>query len=404
MDDLEGMTVGQRVRHFRERAGMTRPVLGGLVGRSDEWVKALENGRLLTPRIPLLLRLAEVLKVDDLAQLTGEQKLATAAFTQPAHEALPAVAEALETYPVLISGITPVPAGELAERVTKLWEIWHGTRRQRTAIAGFLPNLLRDAQIATRLLDGADRRSAQRSLAQICHLTHLFLSYQTAPHLTHLVADRAFAAAQQADDPRAMAGAAWYLNHCFRTAGERYEARVKLVTDTAQLLQPDDSTEDRALWGLLQLAAATGYAKIGQEGKAWHYWDAANRAAHSLPDGYVHPYLIFGTGMVDAYAITLHTDLMHGGEAIRAADRSDPATMPSVTRRSFHSIETARAYHLRREPVATVHLLRKAYDESPDTARFNGFARSAVTDLLHRRGNTTRADVDDLARKFDITG
>ncbi|MGH4015166.1 MAG: helix-turn-helix domain-containing protein [Pseudonocardiaceae bacterium] len=43
MDDLAGMTTGQRVRHFRQRAGMTRPVLGGLVGRSDEWVKAVEN-------------------------------------------------------------------------------------------------------------------------------------------------------------------------------------------------------------------------------------------------------------------------------------------------------------------------------------------------------------------------
>lgn len=75
--------------------------------------------------------------------------------------------------------------------------------------------------------------------------------------------------------------------------------------------------------------------------------------------------------------------------------------MPSVTRRSFHSIETARAYYLRREPVATLHLLRKAYD-GPDTARFNGFARSAVTEFLHRRGNTMRDDVDDLARKLDL--
>jgi len=404
VDDLAGRTTGQRVRYFRERAGMTRAVLGGLVGRSDEWVKAVETDRLLTPRLPLLLRLAEVLKVDDLAQLTGEQQLASAAFTKPAHEALPAVAEALETYPVLTSGMTPVPAAELAERVTQLWNVWHGTKRQRTAIAGFLPNLLRDTQIAIRLLEGTDRRSAQRSLAQICHLTQLFLSYQQVPELSHLAADRAFTAAQEADDPLAMAGAAWYLNHYFRATGERYEARVKLVTDTAQLLQPDTSTEDRALWGLLQLAAATGYAKIGQEGNAWRYWDAAHRAVRALPDGYVHPYLIFGTGMVDAYAITLHTDLMHGREAIRAADRSDPTTMPSVTRRSFHSIETARAYHLQREPVAMVHLLRIAYDESPDTARFNGFARSAVTELLHRRGNTIRADVDDLARKFDIAG
>ncbi|MGH3814835.1 MAG: helix-turn-helix domain-containing protein [Pseudonocardiaceae bacterium] len=223
MDELAGMTTGQRVRYFRQRAGMTRAVLGGLVGRSDEWVKAVETDRLLTPRIPLLLRLAEVLKVDDLAQLTGRRSY-------------------------------PRPAS---------------------------PN----------------------------------------PH----------------------------MKRC-----RKWQRRLR-------------------------------------------------RIRFSLPDGYVHPYLIFGTGMVGAYAITLHADLMHGREAIRAADQSNPATMPSVTRRSFHSIETARAYHLQREPVAVVHLLHKAYDESPDAARFNGFARSAVTELLHRGGNTIRADVDDLARKFDIT-
>jgi transcriptional regulator with XRE-family HTH domain len=402
MDDLAGMTTGQRVRHFRERAGMTRLVLGGLVGRSDEWVKAVETDRLLTPRIPLLLRLAEVLQVDDLAQLTGEEKLATAAFAKSAHEALPQVARALATYPVLTRGMTPVSATVLAGRVIQLWELWHGTKRQRTAIASFLPDLLRDAQIATRLLDGADRRAAQRSLAQTYHLTQLFLCFQPVPELIWATGDRAIIAAQEADDPCAIAVAAWYLNHIFRSAGQQYEARVQLVTDTARLLRPDEVTEDRALWGLLQLAAALSYGKIGQEGSAWHHWDAAHRAARTLPDDYVHPYLIFGTGMVDAYAVTLHADLMHGREAIRTADRLDLSAMPSATRRSVHSIETARAYYLQREPIATVHLLRKAYDESPDTARFNVFARSTVTELRHRGGNTIRADVDDLARKLDL--
>lgn len=50
-------------------------MLGGLVGRSGEWVKAVETDRLLTPRIPLLLRLAEVLKVDNLAQLAKRHAL-----------------------------------------------------------------------------------------------------------------------------------------------------------------------------------------------------------------------------------------------------------------------------------------------------------------------------------------
>ena len=95
---------------------MTRPVLGGLVGRSDEWVKAVETGRLETPRLPLLLRLAEVLGVTDLAKLTGEQKLATAVFAGSAHEALPPVAQALARYPVLTSGLTPVSAAELDDR------------------------------------------------------------------------------------------------------------------------------------------------------------------------------------------------------------------------------------------------------------------------------------------------
>ncbi len=346
MDDLAGMTTGQRVRHFRQRAGMTRAVLGGLVGRSDEWVKAVETDRLLTPRIPLLLRLAEVLGVDDLAQLTGEQKLSSAAFTKSAHEALPQVAGTLATYPILTSGMTPVPAADLAQRVTQLWKVWHGTRRQRTAIAGFLPDLLRDAQTATRLLDGADRRSAQRSLAQTYHLTQLFLCFQPVPELVHLAGDRAFTAAQEADDPHAIAVAAWYLNHIFRSAGQQHEARVQLVTDAARLLRPDEATEDRALWGLLQLAAALSYAKVGQDGNAGHYWDAADRAARALPDGYVHPFMIFGTGMVNAYAITMHADLMRGREAIRTADRLDLlTTMPSATRRSVHYVETARAYH-----------------------------------------------------------
>lgn len=70
-DVPEPRMFGQRVRRVRERRGLTRAVVGGLVGRSAEWVKAVENGRLQMPRLPLLLRLADVLGVQDLAELTG---------------------------------------------------------------------------------------------------------------------------------------------------------------------------------------------------------------------------------------------------------------------------------------------------------------------------------------------
>lgn len=328
---------------------MSRPVLGGLVGKSGEWVKALETGRLLTPRLPALLRLAEVLGIEDLAELTGEQRLSRATYTKSAHEQMPAVARALATYTVAVVD-EPADVDGLSARVRQTWELWHGARRHRTAVAGLLPGLLTDARATVRCAEGTDRRRALALEAQVYHLTQLYLSFQPAPELVTLTGDRAMMAAQDADDPIAMAAAAWYMNHVYRDAGQQHEARVQLALDTAQLLDPERSEEDRALFGLLHLAAALSHAKVGRDGDAWRHWDHADWATAALGDQYVHPWLMFGRGTVDAYAVTMLADLTRGGEATRRADQLDLATIPSATRRSFHLIETARACSLTGNP------------------------------------------------------
>lgn len=394
-------TVGRRIRHHRERAGMSRPVLAGLVGKSAEWVKAVEGGRLLPPRLPMLIRLAEVLEVADLADLTGEQRLSVASYTKAGHELLPAVSAALADYAV--GGPDESQAvGELEAQVRQAWTLWHGSRRQRTAVAVVLPALIASARTAARRLDGPDRRRAAAALAQVYHLAQLFLSFQPAPALVLLTGDRAMNAAQDADDPYAMAAGAWYLNHVYRDAGQQHEARIALAFQTARMLRPDEGGEDLARWGLLQLAAALSYAKIGRVGDAWRHWDEADRAGRALGTGYHHPWLIFGTGMVDAYAVTMNVDLMRPREAVQAADRLDLAAMPSVTRRSFHLAETARAYSLRREPVATVHMLRRAYEESPDTARFSLFAQAELGELRESGGATIRDEAATLAEQLGL--
>lgn len=378
---------------------MSRPVFAGLVGKSPQWVKAVETGRLQQPRLPMLIRMAEVLEVADLAELTGEQRLARTSYTKNQHEALGAVTTALADYSL---GVEPAPVAELAARVRQAWELWHGARRHRTAISVVLPSLLTDARTAARLHDGTDRRRASALLAQVYHLTQLFLSFQPVPELVMLTGDRGMNAAMDADDPHALAAGAWYLNHVFRDAGQQHDARVSLASRTATLLRPEDSAEDLARWGLLQLAVALSYAKVGKDGNAWRYWDEADRAANALGADYTHPWLIFGRGMVDAYAVTMHADLMQAGRAVAAADRLNLAAMPSATRRSFHLAETARAYSLRREPLATVTLLGKAFNESPDTTRFSLFARSTVTELAETGGATVRADAAELAAKLAV--
>jgi hypothetical protein len=59
---------------------MSRPVIGGLVGRSAEWVKAVETGRLQVPRLPMLLKIAQALDVRGLAELTGTVTRCRASF------------------------------------------------------------------------------------------------------------------------------------------------------------------------------------------------------------------------------------------------------------------------------------------------------------------------------------
>ncbi len=154
MTDLT--TFGARLRAHRERAGKTRPVLGGLVGRSAEWVKALENGRLLPPRLPMLLRLAEVLDISDLADLTGDQSLPVASVTRAGHPDVDNVAAVMQRSAVLVGDPTPVDV--LRGLVDQAWALWHRSTAERTAVAAVLPGLLVEAQRSARRLDGLARR------------------------------------------------------------------------------------------------------------------------------------------------------------------------------------------------------------------------------------------------------
>ncbi|WP_317494704.1 hypothetical protein [Haloechinothrix sp. LS1_15] len=162
----------------------------------------------MPPRLPLMLRLAEALGICDLGELTGDERLTAASFGESTHENLSEVAEALASHP--ISGSEePIDVAGITARVRQGWELWHGSRRHRTTLATILPGLLRDTRTAVRRVDGDERRTLLSAQAQVYHLAQLYLSFQPASELLWLTGDRAMTAAQDADDPHAMAAAAW---------------------------------------------------------------------------------------------------------------------------------------------------------------------------------------------------
>lgn len=395
------MSFGQRLRLLRERAGKTRPVLGGLVGRSADWVKALENGRLLTPRLPLLLRLAEALDVTDLAELTGTRPIPVASVSKAGHTGTEAVAEAMR------QGGHPDQSGPLSvdlfrSHVEQAWHLWHRSSAERTAVAAILPDLIREARSNTRVAEGPLRRRALVEQARTYHLAQLFLAHQPAAELVWLAADRAMCSAQDADAPAAVAAAAWYYAHVYRSGGE-IEAAEHVLAEAVQHVNPQIDVEALALWGQLHLGLALTHAKAGRGGKAMHHWDMAENAARSLGPGYVHPWLMFGAAAVSFYRVTIEADLFRLGEAAQLAVGLDYTTLPSRTRRAGHLVDAARVHQLRRQEVGTVHLLERAMRQSVDVVRYNPFARTAVLELMHRPG-TVGQDARELALAVGIEG
>ena len=112
LDDLAGKRTGERIQILRERRGLSRPVLAGLVGMSASWLKGIERGTRLPPRLPLLVKLAEALAVGDVAVLAGTDmdlggaaSVPVSSFARIPHDAVPAIREAVRD-PLLT-----VPAG-----------------------------------------------------------------------------------------------------------------------------------------------------------------------------------------------------------------------------------------------------------------------------------------------------
>ena len=70
MTPAEREAAGQRIARARRRRGPSQAVLAGLAGRSESWLSQVERGKRGVDSHSVLVRLAEVLRVD-IAELTG---------------------------------------------------------------------------------------------------------------------------------------------------------------------------------------------------------------------------------------------------------------------------------------------------------------------------------------------
>ena len=409
-DDLAGKRTGERIQILRERHGLSRPVLAGLVGMSAGWLKGIERGTRLPPRLPLLVKLAEALAVGDLAVLVGADmdlggaSIPMQSFTRIPHDAVPAIREALRDPQLVVppdAGVADIPA--LASRTADAWRLWHQSAEHRTDVGRVLPRLVTDARIAARTAQSQDRREASAVLADVYALVQHEVVWASESDLTWTAADRAMSAAQDADQPLALAGAAWTLGMVQRSAGDT-DGALNLATDAAALLEPglEEGTDElRAMFGALQLHAAATAARAGRDGDAWRYWDVADATARRL-GGYNHPWTMFGAANVKLHAVSISADLSRSAEAHNHAERIDPDEIPSRERRGRLGVEIARAYHQRRDYPATLLWLEQAYATSHDSVRYSPTARQMSADTVDHGGPLISRRARSLAKSIGL--
>jgi transcriptional regulator with XRE-family HTH domain len=391
-------SLGDRVRAVRTRRGMSREVVAALCGRSEEWLRQIERGKRGTS-LKMVVRLAEVLRVDDLTDLLGEDA-PTAVYARPEHPALSRVRLALSSYGV--NG-EPVRPDDLRRRVRQAWRLRAVSNRDRTDLAAVLPGLLIDGQRAVAVAPTpAGKRAASRTLAEVYHLGQLYLCYQDAPELLWVVVDRAMSAALAAEDPAAVGRATWFSAYLYRDFG-RLDQAHQVVDDALRLLgaaleETPDVARQRCV---VHLASAWNHVRDRHPAQAWRAWDAAvdaDRAAAEVPA----PYVLFAADPEDV-ALVLDVESGKATAAARRAEATDVEAVESLPRRTRLMIEAARGQMLKREYTGAVHLLRRAHETSPEATVFSPYARTMTHELLTRSGPMLRRQVAELAAGLGVS-
>ncbi|PKV80934.1 helix-turn-helix domain-containing protein [Nocardia fluminea] len=403
-DETVARAIGERIQNIRTRTGKTREVVAGLVGRSEDWLRDVEKGRLKNPpALDVLLRLGQALGVRDLTEITGDHELLVGIARRAGHPVVPDIREAIESVD-LSPAASPIDAVELRARVERAWRLWHTSATPRADAGAMLPQLIRDGRRAVRTLDGEERRAAAAALSGAYALSEQVLAWVADAPLLWLAADRCMSSAETADDPVTLASASWVLGNVWRATGREDDA-YRLATDAVALLEPrlDGDQEAQALWGACHLHGAITAAKIGREGDALRGIDQAMGMARALPAGSAHPWTLFGVANAEVSAVSVQVELRKSGGALDAASIVDPDAVPSVDRRARLWLELSRAYAQQRDWLGTLGALRTATSVSEESMRSHPLARSLAVELVTHGGRITERQSRALAGQLGVT-
>jgi transcriptional regulator with XRE-family HTH domain len=398
-------TAGQRIARARRRRGLSQAVFAGLVGRSESWLSQVERGKRGVDSHSVLVRLAEVLRVD-IEEITGAaDEDETGRRTYPA---APVIEQAMMGYGVAdpIGGAGEsewqVSLDHLRAQAHSAYQAYQATRYDATG--RILPGLIRGTETATRTGRSASP-AACAVRARVYDTTAALLSRVGEPFLAWAAADRAMFAAEQAGDPLLAAASAWRLSYMItgrKQPQEALELAMAAVTALDRTMRAP-SPEQLSILGALHLAAATAAAATFDRATTTALLARARGIADRTGEAN-HMGTAFGSVNVAIHTIAAALKLGDPRTATQAGEALDLAAIPVglVGRRTQVNLDLARAYAMTRKDAAAVNLLLAAERLSPQLVRYDHATRDVLTELLRREHRPSTPELRPLARRAGV--
>ena len=395
---------GQRIARARRRRGLSQAVLSGLVGRSESWLSQVERGRRGVDSHSVLVRLAEVLRVD-IEELTGSADYDETGRAYPA-------ASLIERAMLGYGAPGPLDGGEGSGREVSLdflraqarsaYQAYQDTRYD--AAGRVLPGLIRGVETAARTADPASP-AACAVRASVYDATAALLSRVGEPFLAWAAADRAMFAAEQSGDPLLAAASAWRLSYMITGRKHPQEALDMAMAAAAALERRTrvPSPERLSVYGALHLAAATAAAASFDRTTTGSLLATARGIADRTGEAN-HLGTAFGPVNVAIHAISASLRLGDPRTAAETGEALDLAAMPVglVGRRTQVNLDLARAYAMTRKDAAAVNLLLAAERLSPQLVRYDPATRDVLTELLRREHRPSTPELRPLAHRAGV--
>ncbi|ARF53148.1 helix-turn-helix domain-containing protein [Streptomyces gilvosporeus] len=392
------LPLGERIELLRRRRGMSRQVLASLVGYSSEWLRQVERNERPVDRLSVLLRIAGVLQVNDIADFLGLHVEDGRAPDSGQVVSAP-VREALHHSWVGADGDAAERDG-LADRVRHRLDetvvAWRDSPRRYSRVLRELPALIEPVGQLAR----ADSPAGQVLFADVHRLAAVML-LQVGDHPLALMAiDRSMFAARLSRNTDTRAGCAVTLGSVLLRGGFPEKAREICLAAAAGV--EHTIAQDRlglALWGSLHLTAAEAAAAASDHNLAMRLLDSARQAAEELPDKPSEAVDGFGRAEVDVRLIEIEVRLGRIRQALRQAARTEVTGRLSAGRLAQYRVTLTQAHVRNGDPVAAAFTLLQAEEACPEEIRFNPDARAALTEILRRDDATVRHEVWGLARR-----